>query len=104
MFCHSNNSENSGEFQVIAYVQGKIDTYKLEFFYDTWNCLEVTKTWDFTFTYETMLGSENSILKMITQNFSKPTKAFNLENIVQACLVSFQTHRVNKDFSNSIKD
>ena len=62
-----------------------------------------TITWNFTFTYETMLGSENSILKMMTQNFSKPTKVFNLENLVQACLVSFQTHRVNKDFSNSIK-
>ena len=26
----------------IAITQGKIDTCKLEFFYDTWNCLEVT--------------------------------------------------------------
>ena len=100
------------ECAAIAITQGKIDTSKLEFFCDTWNCLEMTIfalymktiTWNFTFTYETMLGSENFILKMITQNFSKPTKAFNLENIVQACLVSFQTHRVNKDFSNSIKD
>ena len=41
---------------------------------------------------------------MITQNFFNPTKAFNLENIVQACPVSFQTHRVNKDISNSVKD
>ena len=39
-----------------------------------------------------------------SQNFSKPTKAFNLENIVQACPVSFQTHRANKDYSNSVKD
>ena len=65
----------------------------------------------FTFAYGTMLGSENSelsffctILRKTTQNFSKPTKAFNLANIVQACPVSFQTHRVNKDYSNSVKD
>ena len=55
-----------------------------------------------------MLGSKNpelcTILKTITQNFFKPTNAFNLENIVQVCLVSFQTHRVNKDFSTSVKD
>ena len=84
-----------------------------------------TTTWIFTFAYRAMLGSENSELSSfelyfshffkfqvtvwepnsaITQNFSKPTKAFNLENIVQACLVSFQTHRVNKDDSNSVKD
>ena len=41
---------------------------------------------------------------MITETFSKPTEAFNLENIVHAGLVTFQTHRVNKDFSNAIKD
>ena len=40
-------------------------------------------------------------LKMITQI---STKAFNIENIFQACLVSSQTHRVNNDFSNSAKD
>ena len=28
----------------------------------------------------------------------------NLENIVHAGLVTFQTHRINKDFSNAIKD
>ena len=105
-------------------MQGKNDNSEL--FYDTWNCLEATIasselsifalhpktiTWNFTFTYGTMLGSENSelsffctLLKTITQNFSKPTKAFNLENIVQACLVSFQTQRVNKYFSNSAED
>ena len=38
---HSDNSENSGEIRVYCfYVQGKND--KSEFFYDTWNCLEVT--------------------------------------------------------------
>ena len=96
------------KYNDIFYVQGK--NYKLGFCYDTWNCLEVTIpgsellsvalypktiTWNFSFTYETMLGSDNSelssfctILKTITQNFSKPTKAFNLEIIVQACLVS----------------
>ena len=41
---------------------------------------------------------------MITETFSKPTEAFNLENIAHAGLVTFQTHRVNKDFSNAIKD
>ena len=61
--------------ELLFYVQGKND--KLEFFYNTWNCLEVTIpssefsifalyletiTWNFTFTYETMLGSENSEL------------------------------------------
>ena len=50
---------------------------KSEFFYDTWNCLEVTIpssqlslfvlcpktiTWNFTFAYGAMLGSENSEL------------------------------------------
>ena len=50
---------------------------KSEFFYHTWNCLEVTImsselsifalysktiTWNFTFTNGTMLGSENSEL------------------------------------------
>ena len=45
-----------------------------------------------------------TILKTITQNFFKPTNAFNSEIIVQVCLVSSQTHRVNKDFSNSVKD
>ena len=46
----------------------------------------------------------STILKTIRQNFVKPTKAFNLENIVQNCLVSSQTHKVNKDFSNFVKD
>ena len=41
---------------------------------------------------------------MITETFSKPTEAFNFENIVQAGLVTFQTHRVNNDFSSAIKD
>ena len=30
------------ECLAIAITQGKIDTCKFEFFYDTWNCLEVT--------------------------------------------------------------
>ena len=51
---------------------------------------------NFTFIYGIMLGSKNpelcTILKTITHNFSKPTNAFNLENIVQVCLVSSQTH------------
>ena len=61
--------------ELLLYVQGKNN--KLEFFRCTWNCLEVTIpsselsifaiylktiTWNFTFTYETMLGSENSEL------------------------------------------
>ena len=50
----------------------------------------------------TMLRSENSEFRVIV--FSESTEAFNLENIVQVCLVSSKTHRVNKDFSNSIKD
>ena len=66
-----------------------------------------TITRNFTFIYGAMLGSKNpelcTILKTITQNVFKPTNAFNLENIVQVCLVSSQTHRVNKDFSNSVK-
>ena len=56
-------------------LQGKND--KSEFFYETWYCLEVTIsssqlsifvlypktiTWNFTFAYGTMLGSENSEL------------------------------------------
>ena len=65
-------------------------------------------TRNFTFIYGIMLGSKNlescNILKTITQNFFKPTNAFNLENMVQVCLVSSQTHRVNKDFSNFVKD
>ena len=67
-----------------------------------------TITRNFTVIYGIILGSENSelctITKTITQVYFKPTNAFNLENIVQFCLVSFQTHRVNKDFSNSVKD
>ena len=66
---------------------------------------------DFYFAYGTVLGSENSSYHLLnyTENdnsrtFSKPTKAFNLENIVQACPVSFQTHRANKDYSNSVKN
>ena len=61
--------------ELLLYVQGKNN--KLDFFYDTWNCLEATIlsselsifalylktiTWNFTFTYEAMLGSENSEL------------------------------------------
>ena len=41
---------------------------------------------------------------MITETFSKPIEAFNLENIVHAGRVTFQTHRASKDFSNAIKD
>ena len=41
---------------------------------------------------------------MITETFSEPIEAFNLENIVHAGLVTFQAHRVNKDFSNAIRD
>ena len=40
-----------------------------------------------------------TILKTITQTFSKPAKAFNLENIGLVCS---QTHKVNNDFSNSV--
>ena len=58
-----------------------------------------------------MLGSENSkfqvivlILcpfpKTVTRNFSESTKAFNSENIVQVCLVSFKTQAQ----CNSVKD
>ena len=62
-------------FELLLYVKGKND--KLKFFCDTWNCLDVTIpsselssfalylktiTWNFTFTYETMIGSENSEL------------------------------------------
>ena len=77
------------------------------------NCCPVPQNnnLDFTFAHGTMLGSENSELssfalhlKTITQNFTKRTKAFNLENIVQACPVSFQTDRINKDYSNSVKN
>ena len=61
--------------ELLLHVQGRND--KLEFFYDTWNFLDVTIpsfellifvlylktiTWNFTFTYETMLESENSEL------------------------------------------
>ena len=56
-------------------------------------CLEVK-----ILSYHLLHYTEND-----NSEFSKPTKAFNLENIVQACPVSFKTHRVNKDFSNSIK-
>ena len=66
---------------------------------------------NFTFIYGIMLGNGNSKLsffslyrKTITQNFSESTKAFNSENIVQVCLVSSKTHKVNKDFSNSVKE
>ena len=58
------------------------------------SCLEVKIP-----SYHPLHYTEND-----NSEFSKPTEAFKLENIVQACLVSFQTHRVNKDFSNSIKD
>ena len=61
--------------ELLLLCKGKND--KSEFFYDTWNCLEVTilsselsifviypkkVTWNFTFAYGTMLGSENSEL------------------------------------------
>ena len=57
------------------HVHGKND--KSEFFYDTWNCLEMTiasselsifalypktVTWNFTLTYGSMLRSDNSML------------------------------------------
>ena len=73
---HSDNSENSDEYRVIAFMY-RAKTISSDFFYDTWNCLEVTIpsselsifalypktiTWNFTFTYGTMLGSENSKL------------------------------------------
>ena len=119
---HSDNSENSGGMQVIAFLYKKKND-KSEFFYDTWNCLEVTIpsselsifviyqniTWNFTFAFVTMLGEVKSYHFLhYTENsnseFSKPAKAFNLANIVQACQVLSQTHRVNKDVSNSVKD
>ena len=77
---HSDNSENSGEIQVTAFLyRAKND--KSEFFYDTWNCLELTVpsfelsifvlypktiTSNFTFAYGTMPGSENSELSSFT--------------------------------------
>ena len=42
--------------------------------------------------------------KKITRNFSKTAKAFNLKKVVQVCLAPSNIHRVNKDFSNSVKD
>ena len=45
---------------------------------------------------------------MYTENdnseFFQANQAVNLENIIQACPVSFETHRVNKDFNNYVKD
>ena len=67
----------------------------LDFYFCIWNHARKWKFWVIIFC---------TILKTITQNFSKPTKVFNLENIVQAYPVSFQTHKVNKDYSNSVKD
>ena len=59
-----------------------------------------------------MLGSENSEFqvtvfslypKMITRNFSESTRAFNSENMSK--FVWFLSKpRVNKDFSNFVKD
>ena len=114
---HSDNSENSGEIRVIAFMyraktisrnfsmthgiawkwqfpvlscQFLSYTQKdnLEFYFCICNHAWKWKFWVIIFC---------TILKMTTQNFSKPTKAFNLANIVQTCPVSFQTHRVNKD-------
>ena len=58
-----------------------------------------------------MLGSENSEFqvivlicalypKTVSRNFSESTKAFNSENIVQVCPVSFKT----QSQCNSVKD
>ena len=67
---------------------------KLDFFYDTWNPME-----------RTVLSSEFSLFavypKTITRNL---TFKFNLENIVPLCLISSQTHSVDKNFSSSVKD
>ena len=129
---HSDKSENSETskfplrwiLRYHFYVQGKNN--KSEFFSDTWNCLEVTirvlschffpvPKNDNSEIYfcmgepclEAKIPSYHFVhyTETITQNFFKPTIAFNLENIVQVCLVFFsQTHRVSKDFSKSVKD
>ena len=44
------------------------------------------------------------MLETIAQNFSGSAKTFNSESLVHLCLVSSKTHRVNEDFSNSVKD
>ena len=69
---------------------------------------------EFFMTRGDILGSKDSEFqvivfyalypKTITWNSSESTKAFNSENIVQVCLFFFKTHRVNNDFSNSVKD
>ena len=69
------------------YVQGKNN--KSEFFYDTWNCLEVTipssqmsifvlypKTITWTFAYGTMLRSENSELSSFALYRGKDNSEF----------------------------
>ena len=88
-------SDNS-EFRVVNFCPIPKNN-NFEFYFCIWNHAWKWKFWVIIFC-------TTCILKMITQNFSKPTKAFNLENIIQACPVSFQTHRVNKDFSSSVKD
>ena len=78
-------------WQFLSYTQEN----KLEFYFCICNHAWKWKFWVIIFC---------TILKTTTQNFSKPTKDFNLANIVQAFPVSFQTNRVNKDVSNSVKD
>ena len=108
----------NSKFQVTVF--GPICNNNSEFLSDTWNHIgrensklsfialyPKTITHNFTFTHGIILGSENFTVpsycfyptpKTITWNFSESTKAFNLENIVQACLIFSKTHRVNKDF------
>ena len=121
---HSDYSENSGEIRVIAFMyraktisQNFSMTHGIAWEWQFWvvNFCPIPKNNDFEFylciwnyawkwKFWVIIFCTTCILKTITQNFSKPTKAFNSENIIQACPVSFQTHRVNKDFSNSVKD
>ena len=68
-----------------------------------------TITWNFTLHMEPCLEVKIPSYHFLhsTENDNSEffqAKVFNLENIVQAYLVSFQTHRVNKDFSNFVED
>ena len=105
-YSHSDNSDFS---EISEFVLGRIQSSELSFLALYIKTITRTFLWHMESCMEVKISSSKlsffcSRPKTITRNSYDSTKAFNSENIVQVCLLSFRTHRVNKDFSNSVKD
>ena len=79
---------DSSEFPVLNFCPVPKNNNLEFYFLQMEPCLEVK-----ILSYHLLHYTENG-----NSEFSKPTKAFNLENIVQTWPVFFQIRRVNKDF------